>query len=379
MNAIFMWLLMVLSWLLVPVGLFCLVDDQVLRPRRQLAARNANAVVPATSLLAYSLLPILLGILLLRLILGGLTTEVSALAIFLTCALVWGLDVALLRTRRQKAAQAAGVDLSVVPEPQSVGYARGFFAISLCTVLAQNYLSLPMVVSSDSMTPNLLRGDIILVDKNNYAVRTPAFGFKILKRGTPQRGDVVVVRNRSQPSQPRFERVVGLPGDTVEVGDDRLLINGQAVPTKTGAPYNDPCYTNMPHAQVQLGGRWHDILFCSKSLGARLPVNENACYREGSWIYSCIEGDLATDSLPGWPSAADADPKDIQERTAWRAKVPPGHYFTLADDRNNNDDSRWEGAVPEDDLVGKVSRILWRPRAPNSPDSLWTHWNLQIP
>jgi signal peptidase I len=80
------------------------------------------------------------------------------------------------------------------------------------------------------MIPTLLIGDHILVNKFVYGVRLPYFGTSIVPVGTPHRGDVVVFVYPQDEEKDFIKRVVGVAGDTIEVRDKRLYVNGGAVP-----------------------------------------------------------------------------------------------------------------------------------------------------
>lgn len=87
----------------------------------------------------------------------------------------------------------------------------------------------PYLVPSPSMVPTLLPGDRILADKRAYGLRVPILD-KVLFRSTPDRGDVVVFRYPADPSMTFVKRIVAVPGDTVEVVDGVLLVNGDKSP-----------------------------------------------------------------------------------------------------------------------------------------------------
>ena len=87
----------------------------------------------------------------------------------------------------------------------------------------------PFRIPSDSMMPTLLDGDFIVVNKYAYGLRWPVLNEKFLDTGTPQRGDVVVFRYPPDPSVNYIKRLVGLPGDRIEVRDDHLVINGEVI------------------------------------------------------------------------------------------------------------------------------------------------------
>ena len=113
----------------------------------------------------------------------------------------------------------------------SSGFARSMLPVVLLIFGGRAFAYEPMRVPSGSMTPTLLTGDFILVDKHAYGLRNPFGNQRLAGAGAPQRGDVVVFRYPGNRSQRYVKRVVGLPGDVVEVrvreedmADDGLLL-----------------------------------------------------------------------------------------------------------------------------------------------------------
>ena len=340
-------LIVVLSWLAVPVGLVCIVDDWLLRPRR--APGTADA--PVMQVL-YWVLPVLIGAGVLRLLLAErLDFSAVLLAITVVTGIVWGLDVWILRPQRFAAARAAGRDPAAIQEPGTVDYARSFFPVALVVLALRSFVFEPFRIPSDSMMPTLLDGDFIIVNKYAYGLRLPVLNRKFVAIGEPQRGDVVVFRYPLDPSTNFIKRLVGLPGDRVEVRDNRIVINGKPVPFTLDGKYNDGCYVNMSEAREQLGGHEHQAIFCPVAID-RAPVLPG-CNRSGLRGYVCGDEDA-----PGFLRTA-----------AWSGEVPPGQYLMMGDNRDNSDDGRSWGFVPEENLVGKATRIWfnWDPHRAGGP------------
>src|SRR5882672_8672944 len=255
--------IVLLSWLALPVTLVCIVDDWLLRPRRVIAS-GLQSVRDAPLMRAlYGALPVLIACAVLRLLLAErLDFSAVLLAITLLTGLVWALDAVLLAPRRAAAARAAGRDPMLTPEPGTVDYARSFFPVALVVLLLRSFIFEPFRIPSDSMMPTLLDGDFIIVNKYAYGLRLPVINRKIIPVGSPQRGDVVVFRYPRDPSINYIKRLVGLPGDHVEVRDDRLYVNGKAVPFEIKGPYNDGCYVNLQLAEEHLGEHVHKVMSC---------------------------------------------------------------------------------------------------------------------
>src|SRR5471030_1617732 len=224
----FMQIIVALSWLAVPVALLCVVDDWFLRPRRQIAAASQPPRDPPLVAFAYLALPVLVCAIVLRLLVAERLDFALVLSLItILTGIIWWLDVVLLRPRRAAAARAAGQDPALIPEPATVDYARSFFPVALVVLLLRSFIFEPFRIPSDSMMPTLLDGDFIVVNKYAYGLRLPVINRKIVQIGEPRRGDVVVFRWPVDPSTNFIKRLVGLPGDHVEVRDNHVWVNGQ--------------------------------------------------------------------------------------------------------------------------------------------------------
>ena len=129
-------LIVVLSWLALPVSIVCIVDDWFLRPRRALDSGPQVVRDGTLMTLLYTALPVLIIAAVLRLLLAErLDFAAVLLGITVITGIVWGLDAWLLRPRRIAAAAAAGRDPAQVPEPGTVDYARSFFPVALVVLV----------------------------------------------------------------------------------------------------------------------------------------------------------------------------------------------------------------------------------------------------
>src|SRR6201997_5661092 len=234
--------IVLLSWLALPVALICIVDDWFLRPQRLIAAAAPPHDAPLMTFL-YSALPVLIGCAVVRLLFAEkLDFSAVLLGITVLTGAVWAVDHLLLRPWRAAAARAAGKDPAQVPEPGTVDYARSFFPVALVVLVLRSFVFEPFRIPSDSMMPTLLDGDFIIVNKYAYGLRLPVLNRKIVATGEPQRGDVVVFRYPVAPSINFIKRLVGLPGDKIEVRDNRIVITGRPVTFSLDGKYNDGCY-----------------------------------------------------------------------------------------------------------------------------------------
>jgi len=355
-------IIVVLSWLALPVTVICVIDDWLLRPRRTLAAAQPPRDAPLMTLL-YSALPVLIACAVLRLLLAErLDFSAVLLAITALTGVVWAIDAVALRPQRVAAARIVGRDPATLTEPGTVDYARSFFPVALVVLLLRSFVFEPFRIPSDSMMPTLLDGDFIIVNKYAYGLRLPVINRKFLAVGEPQRGDVVVFRWPVDPSTNFIKRLVGLPGDHVEVHDNLIVVNGQPVPFYVGPHrYNDGCYVNFSLAREQLGAHQHQAMFCPVGID-RQPLLP-ACNRSGVRGYVC----------------GDEDAPGSSRMAPFVGDVPPGHYLMMGDNRDNSDDGRSWGYVPEENLVGRATRIWfnWDPRRAGGP--IWSRIGSAIP
>jgi signal peptidase I len=195
------------------------------------------------------------------------------------------------------------------------------------------------------MMPTLQDGDFILVNKFRYGLRLPVLNTKVVDLGEPARGDVVVFRWPPDPAINYIKRVVGLPGDRVKVVDDRIYVNDEPFPEQDAGRYSDGCYENMRLSEVHTGEHVHHVLSCrTPDFLASLPLP--GCNRDIGRSYPCNEVEQ--------PFAAGGPPDrgDFAEVT-----VPAGNYLMIGDNRDNSEDGRYWGFVPEANLVGSARRV----------------------
>jgi len=262
-----------LSWLAIPVGLWCAIDSWLLAPRRAIAAGAVQAPDPPLVRAAYATLPWLVVAVILRMITAeSLDFSLVLLVLSLACGVVWGIDHLVIRPRRAAAAASARPAPVALPEPGTVDYARSFFPVAFIVLIVRAFIFEPFRIPSDSMMPTLLDGDFIVVNKFAYGLRLPVINQKFIDTGSPQRGDVVVFRYPPNPSVNYIKRLVGLPGDRIEVHDDHLIVNGESIALVDKGRYNDGCYVNMRLSTEKLGEHTHDVMSCRSThglLGAR--------------------------------------------------------------------------------------------------------------
>ncbi len=194
-------------------------------------------------------------------------------------------------------------------------------AMVIRTVLFQ-----PFTIPSGSMMPTLLVGDYIFVNKFAYGYSKYSLPFSPnlfsgrIFSSEPKRGDVVVFRFPPNPEIDYIKRLVGLPGDHIQVTDGVLYVNGTAVPKVPDGTFNSD-YAQDP--------------------GQDVPV-----FRE------TMDNGVTYDTLDQSPVSRGDNTREFI--------VPEGHYFMMGDNRDNSLDSRFDvGFVPAENLVGRASLIFF--------------------
>ena len=183
-------------------------------------------------------------------------------------------------------------------------------------------------IPSGSMRPTLLEGDVVLVNRLAYDFKLPLTDIRLIELGTPQRGDVVTFSSPTDGTR-LIKRLVGVPGDVVEMRNEVLYINGSA------ADYDAPHLVAEP---MERGG--------------------------------AIEGVRTKERIDGSERTVQFLPAVPARRSFGPVTVPQGSYFFLGDNRDNSEDSRYIGFVPRQLLIGRAHHVLvsadikgnWLPR-----------------
>jgi signal peptidase I len=169
-----------------------------------------------------------------------------------------------------------------------------FESICVAVILAffvRTFVVQAFKIPSGSMEPNLLIGDHLLVNKYVSAPTLTRAEATLLPIATIQRGDVIVFKHPKMPERDLIKRTLGLPGETIELRERRLYVNG--------APLDEPYVHFM------------------------------------------------------YKDAADLGPSDVR-RNFGPITVPAGHYFMMGDNRDNSEDSRFWGLLPHEYVKGKA-------------------------
>ena len=173
----------------------------------------------------------------------------------LVSGLIWGADRWLLAPARARRGQTK--------EPVLVDYARSFFPVILVVLLLRSFLYEPFRIPSDSMMPTLIQRDFIFVNKWRDGLRLPVLNTRILPIDSPERGDVIVFRKPTDPSQVFIKRLVGLPGDVIRVAGSQVWVNGNLSQIVAGKLYSGPKNEQYPFTRTgeeTLGDATHGIM-----------------------------------------------------------------------------------------------------------------------
>jgi signal peptidase I len=208
----------------------------------------------------------------------------------------------------------------------------------LLALVIRTLLFQPFSIPSGSMRPTLLEGDYLFVTKWSYGFSRYSlpFGPDLFSGriwgSEPKRGDVVVFKFPPDPSIDYIKRVVGLPGDKIQVKDGQLFINDVPVPRVKTGQIDNPDITEENQ-----------------------PID---VYRE------TLPNGVSYDTL-------DLNPNSIGDNTReWN--VPAGHYFMMGDNRDNSSDSRFTvGFVPAENLVGRANLVFFSIAGKASPLEIW--------
>jgi signal peptidase I len=216
--------------------------------------------------------------------------------------------------------------MSTERKKKKFGEGFGSFALAVLAILAFRWMLFePYVIPSGSMIPTLLIHDHILVSKFAYGVRIPFTKMWLFKNSDPKRGDIVVFRSVEDPTYFMIKRVVGLPGDKIEIDPEGYLkINGEKLETKAMQPSADPVSQRpyYPVTETDIGGSYSDFDFYDEDLKG---MHHRAMLTKGA-------------------------PRFFDRAMT----VPEDQFFCMGDNRDNSKDSRYWGALPRENLLGKA-------------------------
>lgn len=178
-------------------------------------------------------------------------------------------------------------------------------------------------VPSGSMKPTILIGDRVFVDKLAFDVKIPFTNINLNRHAEPQRGDVIVFDSKASGNR-LIKRVIGIPGDVIELNNNWLVINGNRVEIEL---------INYPAEFDQF-----------------LNDRDTAVYYKESFKLTALNKNShqirVSSSL-------------LSRRSSFtKTVVPDDHYWVMGDNRDNSADSRVIGMVPRDELIGKAESVI---------------------
>ncbi|WP_416136257.1 signal peptidase I [Aquabacterium sp. A7-Y] len=205
---------------------------------------------------------------------------------------------------------------------------RGFLLFILCFGFFRAAVADWNPIPSGSMRPTILEGDVVFVNRLAYDFKLPLTDIAVLSLGEPERGDVVTFSSPKDGTR-LIKRIVGIPGDVVELRAGVLLLNG------------------VPAQYLQ-----------------RMEAQEPLAYFGSTPSLRAVERVAGSDRHVQYLPAVRAT-RDFGPLT-----VPRDSYFMLGDNRDNSEDSRFIGPVPRRLLIGRAERLVvsadvegdWMPR-----------------
>jgi signal peptidase I len=237
------------------------------------------------------------------------------------------------------------------------GLIRFVLLVALIAWAFRSLFLAPFSIPSGSMLPTLYIGDYLAVSKwpYGYSRHSLLFHFPPFKgrifATSPKRGDVAVFWVPSE-SEDLIKRVIGIPGDRIEVRDGQVILNGKPLPRKKIAPVSIPLSPNSPCRTVSTS-----------------PAETGGACLYPAW----------RESLPGGPTYTVLDQVDQGPADDFGpVVVPPGHVFMMGDNRDDSLDSRFPvaaggiGLIPFENLVGRAEFLFWSTDGSASYAKPWT-------
>jgi signal peptidase I len=227
------------------------------------------------------------------------------------------------------------------------GTLRFLLYLFIGAVLIRTFVFAPFSIPSASMLPNLVVGDYLFVAKwpygySRYSLPFHPIGFEgRVPGGVPERGDVVVFRHPR--NEDWVKRVIGLPGDTIEVRDGVVILNGAALPRQPVEAFDLPASPNSP----------------CEPRGAEVRVETG-----GDGQVHCLFPRFR-ETLPGGRSYEVLDQGRSRADTFGPVTVPAGRLFMMGDNRDDSMDSRFTleengvGLLPIENVLGRALVGFW--------------------
>jgi len=187
---------------------------------------------------------------------------------------------------------------------------RQFFVLLGCIVFFKSAIADLSSISGASMQPTLLDGDKVWVNKLAYDVKVPFTEISLGSLSDPKQGDIVIIDSR-EAGKRLVKRIVGLPGDTIYMQNNALIINGKP-------------------ADYQVVAEEENAMIIMEEL----PEHSHQAKLSTSYFSRTM-------------------------RNYGPAEVPADHYFVLGDNRDNSADSRSYSFVPRDEIIGRSDSVIF--------------------
>ena len=213
-------------------------------------------------------------------------------------------------------------------------WARSVVIAVLLFLAVRSFVVEAFKIPTSSMEETLLVGDYLLVNKAVYGAEVPFLGLRLPAWREPTRGEVVVFHPPHEPLRNYVKRVVGVPGDTLEMQGKTLLVNGREVQEK---------YVR----HIDRGGD---------------ATHSDMKWQRNHLLASGIIPDRGYGEGDGWLEDGRGSPRDVYRpsRDNWGPiSVPEGSYFVLGDNRDNSEDSRYWGFVDRRSIRGQPWRLYF--------------------
>ena len=232
------------------------------------------------------------------------------------------------------------------PEKKEDNFFVFLLKLVAIVVIFRSFVFAPFTIPSESMLPRLVDGDYLLASKWSYGYSKYSLPFSVplipgrILASQPERGDIAIFKAPPLNDIDYIKRVIGLPGDQVQMKGGVLYLNGQAVKKERIADFVIPQSPNTDCAT-----------YAFEAVEDGKPVCRYPRFRE---------------TLPGGRSYEVLDFGQTPQDDTDPVVVPEGHLFMMGDNRDNSQDSRFParpgggiGLVPQENLVGKAGIIMW--------------------